>query len=97
MKPCSMGVLPSTTYLTTLTSAYYGSIKGTTKLRGAPHPNCVTVLYLKRNLAPISIVKSDAQGRYKFLGIPTEDAYFVVAFDPNKVKNAVIQDNRLAR
>lgn len=97
MKPCSQKVMPSSNNLQTLHGTSYGSIKGVTKLKGVPHPNCVTVLYLKRTLSPVSIVKSDEQGKYKFLGLPTKDEYFVVAFDPKKVKNAVIQDNRLAR
>lgn len=97
MKPASRKALTSSSNLQSLTSKHYGSVRGVTKLKGAMYPHCITVLYLKRNLAPVSVVKSDEQGEYKFLGLPTEEAYFVVAFDPQKTKNAVIQDNRLAR
>lgn len=97
MKPCQRRVLPYSGRMQYLSADSYGTIKGVTKLKGVPHPNCVTVLYLKSNLSPVSVVKSDGQGRYAFLGLPTSETYFVVAFDPKKVKNAVIQDNRLAR
>ena len=97
MRPVSRKALHTSKALQSLSSNSSGSIRGVTKLKGVQYPNCITALYLKRNLSPVAIVKSDEQGRYSFLGLPTEEAYFVVAFDPQKLKNAVIRGNRLAR
>lgn len=97
MKPVTREVKTSLNTMQVLTSRYYGSVHGVTKLKGVKYPNCIVVLYLKRNLSPVVVTRSDSQGVYEFRGIPTEEAYFVAAFDPKKLKNAVIQDNRLAR
>lgn len=74
-----------------------GDVKGVTKLKGVPHPYVTTVLMDKDTLLLVRITRSNSEGVYAFRGVPTGNSYLVIAFDPQRKKNAVIQDNRLAR
>jgi hypothetical protein len=71
-----------------------GSILGTVKKRGVPvtHP-CLVVLYERGSMQVLRKTVSDSNGAYKFQGLVMAMRFLVVALDPRKQYNAVIQDN----
>lgn len=75
----------------------FGQIKGTTKKLGkgyAPVPVCV---FRRDNRLLLWETTSKPDGTYKFRNIAKDLECFIVAFDPNKEYNAVIQDKVIAK
>ena len=94
MKPCAQKVLPSSTFLQSIsTGAIVAKISGTTKKLGMQYQDATVVLYNKANLQPIAVRKPDQNGDYQFLGLNTDLKTYIVAFDRKQQYNAVIQDN----
>ena len=75
----------------------FGSIKGTTKKLGtnySPVPVCV---FRRDNRLLLWETKSKPNGSYSFRNIAVGLECFIVAFDPNGIYNALIQDKVVAK
>ena len=94
MKPYSRAVLPSISYLQTITvGPIVANIKGSVKKLGSNCSQALVVLYNKDNLLPIATRKPNTAGNYQFLGLNTDLKTFIIAFDQKQQFNAVLQDN----
>ena len=70
-----------------------GRIEGETKKVGANYSPVPVCVFRRDNRRLLWETKSKADGSYAFRNIAVGLECFVVAFDPNKEYNAVIQDN----
>ena len=71
-------------------------IKGQTLKIGAIQPEAKVSLYDRSGVLQ-QTVYSDQNGAYNFKGCGKSEIYTIVAFDPLKQFNAVVQDNVVAK
>lgn len=94
MKPVSNRIPSNTSSLSSRVSTKgYGLLKGVTKLKGAIHPYCRVGLLFRDTLETIRITVSDKDGNYSFKGVPYGVECVIIAFNPDRQMNAVIQDS----
>lgn len=86
------GVRPA--FITTSATQAYtgGSIKGRVTVQGIKYP-CIVSLHERSGRNIISARETDMQGNYSFENLAFGFTFFVMATDPAKQYNAVIQDN----